>query len=109
MTILDTIPIYDTPIWLFVICATTLAVCLLSYFTASSRAAAIIAGVSFILFLVSFCLIFTGACDTYSHDEYVVTLNDSIPATFFRDYQLVKEFKYSDAIQVREKNSAGEV
>ena len=103
MTIIDTIPIYDTPIWLFILCIAALAILLVSFLACSSDAASITAGISFIIFLVSFCLIITGICNTYSHDEYVVTLDESVPSSFFHDYQLIKEFQYSDAIQVRKR------
>lgn len=47
---------------------------------------------------------FTGVGKIYDHDEYIIELTDMSASEFYSQYEPVKAFEYSNAIQVRKKD-----
>ena len=106
MTLLDTIPIYTTPAWFIIlmIIAGGLLVGMCIYGEGETVELIIIIICALIL-LTGIILSICGVPKIYSHDEYVIELNESTSATeFFKNYEITKTFDYSNAWQVKKKD-----
>ena len=106
MTLLDTVPIYVTPLWfiaLMVIAGATLLITLME--SNGSTAAGITATVCLLILVIGLILGIAGVPKVYDHDEYVIELDKETSATeFFKSYEITKIFDYSNAWQVKKKD-----
>lgn len=116
MEILETIPVYEhsevcTIVGIILLTLSSLGLILSTIGYAcdclSMKIYLLLAIVLGIVVMFSFCLmkLDTGFCVTYSHDEYVVRLQDNYPANKFNEeYEITKKFEYSDVIQVKKRD-----
>ena len=106
MTLLDTVQIYITPWWFvaLMIIAGGLFVGILINGDGETIELIIILICALIL-LTGLVLSLCGVPKIYSHDEYVIELDESESATeFFKNYEITKTFEYSNAWQVKKKD-----
>lgn len=104
MSILETIPIYETPTWpgILALIGLGLIVVGMTIIADTDYAGIVALVVGLIIFLVGIGLLFILNNTEYSHDEYIVKI-DSIPTKeFVEHYDVTKRFEYSDVVQVRE-------
>lgn len=116
MEILETIPVYEHSeictilgIIFLILSSTGLILSTIGYTceALSMKIYLLLSVVLGIVLIFSFCLmkLDTGFCVTYSHDEYVVRLQDDYPANKFNEeYEITKNFEYSDVIQVKKRD-----
>ena len=106
MTLLDTIPIYTTPAWFIILMILAGGIFLGTLITGDGEVIEIIIIIICLLVLVTgFILSMCGIPKVYSHDEYVVELDEHQSATeFFKNYEITKTFEYSNAWQVKKKD-----
>jgi preprotein translocase subunit SecY len=106
MTLLDTVPIYiTTPWWFIIIMIITGSTMLITFINGTSDKAGIIAGICLLILVIEIILGACGVFKVYSHDEYIIELDESASATeFFKNYEITKTFEYSNAWQVKKKD-----
>ena len=106
MKLLDTIPIYENPDWLIATIVISLATFILTIRFGSNESfkTMLITAISMTILIISLIIGFAGIAKIHTHDEYIVTINEISASEFFKDYEMVKTFPYSDAIQVRKKD-----
>ena len=104
MTLLDTIPIYRSPIWLVIIMAIAGIGLLFAFITHEDDFAPILTIVCVIILVAGIIINIGGWFKVLDHDEYVIELTDMSATEFFKDYKPIKTFEYSNAIQVRKKD-----
>ena len=105
MTLLDTIPIYITPWWFIVIIIIAGSTLLIILIEGTSEKAGMIAGICILILAIGLILDFCGISKVYSHDEYIIELDENASATeFFKSYEITKTFEYSNAWQVKKKD-----
>lgn len=106
MKLLDTIPIYENPDWLIAAIGISLVTFILTIGFGSNKSFKIrlTATISMAILIISLIIGFAGTAKVHTHDEYIVTINEISASEFFKDYEMVKTFPYSDAIQVRKKD-----
>ena len=76
MEIIDTVMIGAPPLWLLIIFGISVVICL-------------------------FCVL--AGINTPNHEEYIVRLTDISTTEFIENWEVTKEFEYSDVIQVKKK------
>lgn len=105
MTLLDTVPIYTTPFWFTAILIVAGVTLLITLMEGTGDKAGIVAGICVLILAIGLILGICGIPKIYSHDEYIVELNEDMSATeFFKNYEITKTFEYSDAWQVKKKD-----
>ena len=106
MKLLDTIPIYENPDWLIAAIVISLVTFIFAIGVGSNESfkTMLIAAISMVVLIVSLIIGFAGTAKVHIRDEYVVTINEISASEFFKNYEMVKTFPYSDAIQVRKKD-----
>ena len=105
MTLLDTVPIYITPLWFIGLMILTASTLFLTIIEGESDKAGIIALICVFVLVVGLILGLTGVVKVYDHDEYIVELDENASATeFFKNYEITKTFEYSNAWQVKKKD-----
>ena len=105
MTLLDTVPIYITPIWYIVLMILTGGIFLgILVNSEGERIELIIVIICLIILITGFILGMCGIPKVYSHDEYVIELKDMSATEFFSQYEITKTFDYSNAWQVKKKD-----
>ena len=104
MKLLDTIPITVAPTYLmvlFILSSLMLAFAIIAHKWDKSPLLALI---GLIIFVVVITLGNFKIGFVYDHDEYVVSLNEVTAVNFFKEYEIVKTYEYSDAVRVRKKD-----
>ena len=105
MTLLDTVQIYTTPLWFIGIMVVAGATLLITLIEGEGDKAGIIALICVFILAVGIILGLCGIPKVYSHDEYIIELDESASATeFFKNYEITKTFEYSNAWQVKKKD-----
>lgn len=105
MELLDTIPVYSNPMWLTIVWLVIVAIFVTTIFAHNEGTAEVIVSIcSFIATVICTILLFTDTFAYYDHDEYVVRLTDMSATDFFKDYEIVKIYEYSDAWRVKKKD-----
>lgn len=105
MELLDTIPVYENPLWIIILALVAISLFFGTLCSHSEEPSAIGVGViSFIVFIVTAILIATRVFAYYDHDEYVVRLTDVSATEFLKDYEVVKTYEYSDVWRVKKKD-----
>ena len=104
MILLDTVPIYTTPLWFIIILIITGSTLFITIIEGESDIAGIIAVVCVLILAVAIILGICGIPKVYSHDEYIVELKDMSATEFFSKYEITKTFEYSNAWQVKKKD-----
>lgn len=107
MEIVDTITIMTIPLWEIIVTAVLFLVfvgCLVSDNDMSDIPAYI--GIPcFILSVIMFFVFIVGQAYTVpDHEEYVVRITDMPAVEFARDWEVTKEYKYTDVIQVKKRS-----
>lgn len=106
MEIVDTITVMKVPIWMYIVTMVTALVligCMIS--NSDSTATAFIGVISFILtFAMIFIFLIGQAYTVPDHEEYVVRITDMPAVEFARDWEVTKEYKYTDVIQVKKRS-----
>lgn len=109
MKLLDTIPIYEVPVWI------KAALCVLAFLTILCTGLAdakhvrhtnvliFIAIICIIATIVFSVLIATGVVKYHDHDDYVIELTDMPAYKLFLDYELVQTYEYSNAWRIRKR------
>lgn len=104
MEILETIPVYGTPIWVTILVICGFGALLLSIALADGTKYA-----CYIVFFIGLLSVITGlVCLIKLHDtefkrnEYIVRITDIPTQEFIENYEVVKRFEYSDVIRVKE-------
>ena len=103
MKLLDTIPIYITPWWLITIAILMIFGIIFGIIIHENNFGPIVLLTCSLIFVLCLILDSIGVCKVLDHDEYVIELTDMSATEFFKDYEPIKTFKYSNAIQVRKK------
>lgn len=107
MKLLDTIPIYEVPVWIQAALCALIFLTLLCVGLAEKRnmpdLLMSIAIISFVLALICSILIATGVVKYHDHDEYVIELTDMPAYKLFLDYELVQTYEYSNAWRIRKR------
>lgn len=105
MTLLDTIPIYVTPLWFFAIMSIAGVTLLITLIEGTTDKAGIVACICLLIIIIGIILGICGVPKVYDHDEYVIELDENTSATeFFKNYEITKTFEYSNAWQVKKKD-----
>lgn len=105
MALLDTVQIYTTPLWFIGIMVVAGATLLITLIECESDKAGIVALICVFILAVGMILGLCGIPKVYSHDEYIIKLDESESATeFFKNYEITKTFEYSNAWQVKKKD-----
>ena len=104
MQILETIPIYETPIWPVIVAIIGLGLMIIGMIIISHTdyvgVIALIIGLS--MFIIGAAFIFILNNTQYSHDEYIIKIDSISTKEFVEHYDVTKRFEYSDVIQVKE-------
>ena len=107
MRLIDTIPIYGSPEWIgytVLICIVLVIINMIIGVHCVEKKWPIITLIITGSITLLLCLfIATGAFSTHLRDEYVVELTEIRASDFLKEFEPVKTFEYSDAIQVRKK------
>lgn len=104
MEIIDTVMTGALPLWLPIIFGVSAAICLFCLLADDDRIGFEIACfVGLAVAVVSGFLIVFGAINTPNHEEYIVRLTDISTTEFIENWEVTKEFEYSDVIQVKKK------
>ena len=104
MEIIDTVMIGAPPLWLLIIFGISVVICLFCVLAGDDRMGfgiAFLAGLA--VAVVSGFLIVSGGINTPNHEEYIVRLTDISTTEFIENWEVTKEFEYSDVIQVKKK------
>lgn len=106
MTLLNTVPIYITPWWFIVLMIIAGGLFLgILVNGEGKKVELIIIIICSIILITGFILGICGIPKVYSHDEYVIELDESESASeFFKNYEITKTFEYSNAWQVKKKD-----
>lgn len=106
MNLIDVIPIYRTgPIVLLLIIIGLIVGLIGLILVSNNNAKTIIVGIIGItMCAIGIIFGFTGVGKIYDHDEYIIELTDMSASEFYSQYEPVKAFEYSNAIQVRKKD-----
>ena len=105
MILLDTVPIYTTPSWFIGALILTVVTLLITLMEGSGKVAEIIIMVCLTILIIGIILGICGLPKVYSHDEYIIELDENMSATeFFKNYEITKVFEYSNAWQVKKKD-----
>ena len=107
MNLIDVIPIYRTgPIVLLLIIIGLIigiiGLILVSY--KDNVKTAIVGIIGLTMCVIGLIFGFTGVGKIYDHDEYVIELTNMSASEFYSQYEPVKAFEYSNAIQVKKKD-----
>jgi len=104
MEIIETIPIYGTPIWI-----TILVICGFGAMLFSIVLVDVTKYACWIVLFIGALTVLTGlGClialkDTeFKRNEYIVRITDMPAQEFVEKYEVTKHFEYSDVIQVKE-------
>ena len=109
MKLLDTIPIYEIPVWIKAALCVLTFLMLLCVGLAGKRnlhhtnLLMSIAIISLVLAIICSVLIATGVVKYHDHDEYVIELTDMPAYKLFLDYELVQTYEYSNAWRIRKR------
>ena len=105
MILLYTVPIYTTPSWFIGALILTVVTLLITLMEGSGKVAEIIIMVCLAILIIGIILGICGLPKVYSHDEYIIELDENMSATeFFKNYEITKVFEYSNAWQVKKKD-----
>ena len=105
MTLLDTVQIYTTPAWFIGTLIVAVVTLLITLMEGNGRVAEIIVMVCLVILIIGIILGICGLPKVYSHDEYIIELDENMSATeFFKNYEITKVFDYSNAWQVKKKD-----
>ena len=103
MEILETIPIYGTPVWVTILIICGFGALILSISIAETKYAC------YITLFIGALAVLTGLVgliilgDTeFKRNEYIVRITDMPAQEFVEKYEVTKHFEYSDVIQVKE-------
>ena len=103
MEILETIPIYGTPIWVTILIVCGFGALILSIGIAETKYAC------YVVLFIGALAVLTGLVglivlgDTeFKRNEYIVRITDMSAQEFIEKYEVTKRFDYSDVIQVKE-------
>ena len=104
MRILETIPIYETPTWPGIMALIGLGVILVGIIIMADTdyAGIIIAIIGSIVLIGGIGFLFILNNTEYSHDEYIIKIDNISAEEFVERYDVTKRFEYSDVVQVRE-------
>lgn len=104
MQILETIPIYTSPTWPGIMALIGLGLVIIGMViledTDYAGIVALVMGL--IMFLVGTGLLLIFHNTEYSHDEYIIRIDNISTKEFIEHYDVTKRFEYSDVVQVRE-------
>lgn len=107
MNLIDVIPIYRTGpiVYLLIIIGLIVSLIGLILISYKDNIKTIIVGIIGLIMCVTGIIFgFTKVGEIYDHDEYVIELTDMNASEFYSQYEPVKAFEYSNAIQVRKKD-----
>jgi len=104
MEILETIPIYTSPIWPVIIALIGLSLFIIgvAIIKDTDYAGIIIFIIGLIMLVVGFTFMFILDNTEYSHDEYIIKIDNISTKEFIERYDVTKRFEYSDVVQVKE-------
>lgn len=105
MEIIETIPVYNNPTWLILICIVAGAVFLATLFNDKfNTITGVIMLIAFVILITGIILALTHAFIKYDHDEYIVRITDMSAVDFVKEYKLVGTYDYSDVIRIKKIN-----
>lgn len=107
MEIVDTITVMTIPLWEIIVTAVLFLVFLLCFVSdnGDDDVRAFVGTSCFILFIVTFFVFIVGGVYMVpDHEEYAVRITDMPANEFTRNWEVTKEYKYTDVIQVKKKS-----
>lgn len=104
MQILETVPIYESPVWPGIMALIGLGLFIIGMVILEDTeyAGVIILIIGLSMVVVGVVCLFTLDNTQYSHDEYIVKIDGISTREFVERYDVTKRFEYSDIIQVKE-------
>ena len=104
MEIIETIPIYGSPIWPVIILLIGLGIAIFSIAALhdTEYVGPIASIIAVIIMLIGVISLFIVQKSEFDHNEYVVRITNMPVQEFIEKYEIVKHFEYSDVIQVKE-------
>lgn len=104
MEIIETVPIYTVPDWPMITFFIGLGIAIVCcIFLGDTEYAGVIVGsIAAVIILVGIISSIILRKTEFSHNEYIVRLNDMPAQEFVEKYEVTKRFDYSDVIQIRE-------
>lgn len=107
MNLINVIPIYRTGLIVPLLIIIGLIIGLISFILASYKENVkilIVGIIGLIMCFIGIIFGFAGVGEIYDHDEYIIELTDMSASEFYSQYEPVKAFEYSNAIQVKKKD-----
>lgn len=104
MEIIETIPIYSPPDWPLITFFIGLGIAIISITVLRDTEyvgiiAAIVAVIAILTGIISLFILHESEFD---HNEYIVRITNMPAQEFVEKYKVIKHFKYSDVIQIKE-------
>lgn len=104
MRILETIPIYETPTWPGIMALIGLGLVVIGIVIIEDidYVGTILAIIGSVVLIGGIGFLFILNNTEYSHDEYIIKIDNISAEEFVERYDVTKRFEYSDVVQVRE-------
>lgn len=104
MEILETIPIYGPPMWpvILILCGFGLVTLSITVLNDTKYADIIAALIGAAIAIVAFVFLIILRNAEFKRNEYIVRITDITAQEFVQQYDVTKQFEYSDIIQVKE-------